>query len=86
MKLRALCKPNAIFRLTGREQGAAYAISSAAAETIVDRRGNNGLFKLYDAFNDSRIHGSPGARTTDRVMRRTIGMSLAQLDAAAAGG
>lgn len=85
-KLSRLCKPNSIFRLTGREQGAAYAVSSAAAETIVDRRGNKGLFKLYDAFNDATIPGRPGARTTDRVLRRTLGMSLAQLQAAAAGG
>jgi hypothetical protein len=86
IKLRALCKPNSIFRLNGREQGAAYAAASAAAETIVARRGNKGLFKLYDAFNDSRIAGRPGAKTTDRVLRRTLGMSLAELEAAVAGG
>jgi hypothetical protein len=84
--LRALCEPNAIFRLRGDAQGAAYAISSAAAEEIVERRGNRGLFRLYDAFNDSAIPGGPGPRTTDRVMRRTLGVSLAQLDAAAAAG
>ena len=86
MKLRKLCKPNAIFRLRARAQGAAYAASSAAAETIVARRGNKGLFRLYDAFNDSRIPGGPGAATTDRVLRRTIGLRLAELDAAVAGG
>jgi hypothetical protein len=85
-RLRALCRPNSIFRLRGDAQGAAYAISSAAAEAIVDRHGNRGLFRLYDAFNDSTIPGGPGARTTDRVLRRTLGMSLAQLDAAAVGG
>jgi hypothetical protein len=85
-KLRGLCKPNSIFRLRGDAQGAAYAVASAAAEAIVDRRGNRGLFRLYDAFNDSTIPGRPGARTTDRVLRRTLGLSLAQLDAAAAGG
>jgi hypothetical protein len=86
MKLRQLCKPSSIFRLRGSKQDGAYAISSAAAETIVARRGTKGLFKLYDAFNDSTIAGRPGARTTDRVLRRTLGMSLAQLDAAATGG
>ncbi|HTE64595.1 MAG TPA: hypothetical protein VK631_29835 [Solirubrobacteraceae bacterium] len=86
VRLRRLCKPNSIFRLRGSKQDGAYAVSSAAAETIVARRGNKGLFKLYDAFNDSRIPGRPGARTTDRVLRRTLGMSLAQLDAAATGG
>jgi hypothetical protein len=85
-RLRALCKPNSIFRLRGDAQGAAYAVASAAAEEIVERRGNRGLFRLYDAFNDSTIPGRPGARTTDRVLRRTLDISLAQLDAAAAGG
>jgi hypothetical protein len=86
MRLRRISKPNVIFRLRGDAQGAAYAIASAAAEEIVERRGNRGLFRLYDAFNDSTIPGRPGPRTTDRIMRRTIGISLAQLDAAAAGG
>jgi hypothetical protein len=86
MKLRQLCKPNSIFRLTGRRQGAAYAAASAAAEAIVARRGNKGLFKLYDAFNDSTIPGRPGAKTTDRVLRRTLGMSLARLEAEVAAG
>jgi hypothetical protein len=85
MKLSALCKPNSIFRLTGRDQGAAYAVSSAAAQAIVERHGNKGLFKLYDAFNDSRIPGRPGAKTTNRVLRKTLGMSLAELQAAAVG-
>jgi hypothetical protein len=86
MELRALCKPNSIFRLNGREQGAAYAVSSAAAHAIVDRHGNEGLFELYDAFNDASIPGRAGAKTTNRIMRRTLGMSLAQLQAAADGG
>ena len=81
-KLSELCKPNSIFRLSGREQAAAYAASSAAAEAIVARRGAKGLFRLYDAFNDEDIPGRPGAKTTDRVMRRTLGLSLAELQAA----
>ena len=86
MKLRQLCMPNSIFRLRGRDQAAAYAAASAAAEAIVARRGTKGLFKLYDAFNESTIPGGPGAETTDRVLRRTLGMSLARLDAAVATG
>ena len=84
--LRQLCKPNSIFRLNGRDQGAAYAASAAAAAAIVERRGTKGLFRLYDAFNDSRLDGRTCAATTDRVLRRTIGMSLAELEAAVAGG
>ena len=86
MKLGSLCRPRSIFKLTGQEQGAAYAASSAAAEEIVARRGTKGLFKLYDAFNDSTIRGRTCVRTTDRMLRRTVGMSLAELETAVTGG
>lgn len=82
MRLRAICKPASIFKLGGREQAAAYAAASAAAYEIADRYGTRGLFRLYDAFNDGRIPGGPGARTTDRVMRRTLGLPLAGLERA----
>jgi hypothetical protein len=82
IKLSAISRPGSIFRLGGRQQGAAYAASSAAAEEIVDRYGTKGLFRLYDAFNDRAIRGRPGARTTDRVLRRTLKLSLAELQAA----
>jgi hypothetical protein len=84
--LRRLCKPDSIFKLNGREQGAAYAASSGAAEAIVARYGTRGLFRLYDAFNDSTIEGPTCAATTDRVLRRTLDMSLAELDATVAAG
>jgi hypothetical protein len=80
--LRKISKPGAIFRLRGQQQAAAYAASSAAAEEIVDRRGSKGLFRLYDAFNDPEIPGRPGAKTADRVMRRTLKLSLAELQGA----
>jgi hypothetical protein len=82
IKLSAISRPASIFRLRGREQAAAYAASSAAAGVIADRYGTRGLFRLYDAFNDADIPGRPGARTADRVMRRTLGLSLAELQAA----
>ena len=84
-KLGRVSRPGSIFRLSGRAQGAAYAAASAAAYAIVARAGTKGLFRLYDAFNDSRIRGRPGARLTDRVLRRSIGMSLDELDALVAG-
>jgi hypothetical protein len=86
MKLRQLCKQNSIFRLNGVQQGAAYAASSGAAEAIVGRHGTKGLFRLYDAFNDPEISGRTCASTSDRVLRRTLRMSLAELEAAVAGG
>jgi hypothetical protein len=84
--LRSISRPNAIGRLGGDEQAAAYAISSAAARAIAQRRGSKGLFAVYDAFNDKAIGGVPGARTTDRVLRETLDMSLAEVQAAAVGG
>jgi hypothetical protein len=86
IKLRELCEPNSIFRMSARDQGAAYAASSAAAEAIVARHGTKGLFRLYDAFNDSRIGARSCAATTDRALRRTLKMSLRELEAAVAGG
>jgi hypothetical protein len=80
--LTAISKPDSIFRLGGSEQAAAYAVASAAAYEIAEQKGVRALFRLYDAFNDSRIRGGPGPKTTDRVMRRTIGISLAELQAA----
>ena len=85
MKLRDLCKPRSIFTLNGREQGAAYAASSGAAEAIVASHGTKGLFRVYDAFNDQDIDGRNCVATTARVLRRTIGMSLGELEAAVAG-
>ncbi len=80
--LRELSKENAIGKLGADGKSAAYVIASAAAHEIVDREGNEGLFRFFEAFNDSTITGPPGARTTDKVMRKSIGMSLRELDAA----
>ncbi len=51
----------------------------------MERHGTKGLLRLYDAFNDPSIDGRTCAVTTDRVLRRTLGMSLAELEAAVAG-
>ncbi len=81
-QLSSISRPGSMFALPGSKQGAAYAAAAAAAAVIVDRHGNAGLFRLYDAFNDRRIRGRPGARTTDRVLRRTLGMRLSELQSA----
>ena len=83
--LGPISPPGSIFRLGGRLQGAAYATASAAAYAIVARAGTAGLFRVYDAFNARRFRGPPGVRLTDRVLRRTLGLSLAELDAEVAG-
>ena len=82
MKLRQLCKPNSIFRMGARDQGAAYAASSAAAEEIAARYGSKALFRVYDAFNDPAIRARTCAATMDRALRRTLSLPLAELEAA----
>jgi hypothetical protein len=78
-----LSRRNALAKLSDADaQGAAYVVASAAAEEIAERKGNEGLFRFYEAFNDSTITGPPGPRTTDKVLRRSVGMSLRELDAA----
>ena len=84
--VRELCGRDAIIRLRGSASNAAYATASGAVEAIVERRGTKGLFRLYEAFNDQAFDGRTCAVTMNRVLRRTIGMSIAQLDAAVAGG
>ena len=86
LKLRRLCRPNSIFKLDG--QGPGRGVRRELRRRGGDRGadGTRGLFRLYDAFNDSTITGRTCAATTDRVLRRTLGMSLAELEAAVAGG
>jgi hypothetical protein len=69
-------------KLDAEGQSAAYVVASAAAEEIAARKGNKGLFRFYETFNDSTIQGPPGPRTTDKVLRKATGMSLSELDAA----
>ena len=78
----ALSRRNALGNLDADAQSAAYVLASAAAEEIAAREGNKGLFRFYEAFNDSRITGPPGPRTTDKVLRKSVGMTLRELDAA----
>lgn len=81
-RLRQISRPGSIFRLGGSAAASAYAAAGAAAFAIADRHGNDGLFRLYEAFNDPQIPGRPGPKMTDRVIRGTLGMSLAEVQAA----
>ena len=73
--LAALSTPEAIARLSGDGQRAAYATSSAAAYLVAERAGGNALLKLYRAF------ARPGPRRgsaayDDRILRRVLGTGL----------
>jgi hypothetical protein len=80
LSLAALSEPDAIARLRGTGQVAAYAYSSAAAFRIAERYGTSRLLALYDAFNDEGIRGAPGPGVTDRTVRRVLGISLRRLE------
>jgi hypothetical protein len=80
LTLTGLSSPDAIARLQGPAQPAAYAYASAAAFYIVDRYGRKRYLQLYDAFNDEAIQGAPGPGVTDRAVRRTLHVSLTRLE------
>ena len=80
LTLTGLSRPDAIARLGGDGQTAAYAYSSAAAFYITARFGRERFLDLYDAFNEDALEGEPGAELTDRAVRRTLGVSLMKLE------
>jgi hypothetical protein len=80
LTLTGLSTPDAIARLQGAAQQAAYAYASAAAFYVVDRYGRKRYLQLYNAFNDEKIPGTPGAGVTDRAVRSTLHVPLTQLE------
>jgi hypothetical protein len=80
LTLTGLSEPDAIARLGGDGQTAAYAYSSAAAFYITARFGRERFFDLYDAFNEDPLQGEPGAELTDRAVRRALRVSLMKLE------
>ena len=80
LTLTGLSEPDAIARLSGESQTAAYAYASAAAHYVADRFGERRLLRLYEAFNDPRIRGQDAARTTDAATRATLRRPLAVLE------
>jgi hypothetical protein len=79
--LRTLSRPDAVARLGGREQAAAYAYASAAAFYVADHYGRRRLMALYDAFNRDDVPGAEGdPATVDAATRKVLHVSLATLD------
>ena len=79
LTLSGLSKPDAMARLHGAGQEAAYAYASAAAFYIAGRFGRKRYIELYDVFNHADLPGKPGVEVTDRAVRRTLGLSLTRL-------
>jgi hypothetical protein len=80
LTLRGLSRPDAMARLHGDSQQAAYAYASAAAFYIAGRFGRRRYLELYDAFNNEALKGDAGSALTDRAVRRTLGLSLGRLE------
>lgn len=79
LTLTGLSRPDAMARLHGAGQEAAYAYASAAAFYIVGRFGRKRYLELYDVFNHENLPGKAGAEVTDRAVRRTLGVSITRL-------
>ena len=80
LTLAGLSRPDAIARLNGDAQAAAYAYASAAAFYIVARYGRKRYLELYDAFNDEELPGRAGVEATGEAVQRTLGVSLIRLE------
>jgi len=80
LTLVGLSSPDAIARLGGEGQSAAYSYASAAAFYLVERYGRRRFFELYDAFNRESLRGGAGPELVDRAVRRTLGISLLRLE------
>jgi hypothetical protein len=80
LTLAGLSRPDAIARLHGNGQEAAYAYASAAAFYVVSRYGRRRYLELYDAFNDEHLSGRLGVAVTAGAVRRTLGIPFAQLE------
>ena len=79
LSLTTLSDPDAIGRLSGDAQSAAYAYASAAAAYIAERYGRDKLLALYDAYNRPRLRGS-GPELTDAAVRSVLRVPLVRLE------
>ena len=80
LTLTGLSSPGSIGRLDGDGQSAAYAYSSAAAFYLAERFGRKRFLRLYAAFNDPDLTEPAGAELTAAAVRRTLGLSLLELE------
>jgi hypothetical protein len=80
LSLTRLAKPTALDKMDPVGLTFAYSYSAAAAYTIVQKHGVKGLLRLYSGFNSEKVKGKPGAKLTDKVMRRTLKKSLKTLE------
>ena len=80
LALASLSAPDAIARLDGPGQAAAYAYASSAAFYIADKYGRRALLRLYAVFNADDLPGGAGVAVTDAAVRRVLHVSLGRLE------
>ena len=78
--LRELSGPNAIARLSGDRQSAAYAYASAASFYVAERFGRRRLLRLFSVFNDEDLAGHAGPAVSARAVERVLGISMPELE------
>lgn len=78
--LASLSAPDAIGRLGGDLQSAAYAEASSAAYNIAERYGRDKLLELYAVFGKASLPGARGSTAmVQKAMLRVLGIRLEDL-------
>lgn len=80
LTLTALSGPDAIARLSGPAQTAAYAYASAACFYLAAKYGEQKLLRLYDAFNDEELEGEAGAELAGMATHQVLERPLERLE------
>jgi hypothetical protein len=80
LALTALSAPDALARLAGPAQTAAYAYASSAAFYIAARYGRARLLRLYRVFDADDLPGGAGPEITDAAVSRVLRLRLVDLE------
>jgi hypothetical protein len=80
LALTVLSAPDALARLAGPAQTAAYAYASSAAFYIAARYGRTRLLRLYRIFGADDLPGAAGPEITDAAVSRVLGLRLVDLE------
>jgi hypothetical protein len=81
LSLTRLAKPTSLDRMSAIPLAFAYSYASAAAYTVATKHGGvKALLRLYKAFNSAKFHGAPGRALSDRVLRKTLHVSLKKFE------
>ena len=80
LSLTRLSNPRALQRMSPVQLSFAYSYSSAAAYAIANKQGRKALLKVLSAYNSEKLRGKGGRKLTDKVLRKTLKMSLGEFE------